>query len=137
MSQAMERMAGAPAVQPRPQPTARPAPQPARPAAGGQRPEWVTPARWLTVVLGVWAIVMTLLFEFGGAVGVAAQLVGGLVAGILPLFDTLYWLAALAGIWLIVAPFLFGYGSTAQILGILTGIVVTILAGAITLRRQG
>lgn len=120
-----------------PERTAPPATARPRPVTVPQQaPAWPETLRWITFVLGLWALVSAFIFDYGSGGGATGQAIGGVVAGFFPLINTLYFLAALSGIWLIIAPFIFGYGGAAAVLGILTGIAVTVLAGILTFRRS-
>jgi SPW repeat len=98
------------------------APRPTTAAADSDTP------RWVTLALGIWAIVAAFIFDAGASGGIIAQVIGGVVAGFFPLINSGYWIAALAGVWLIIAPFIFGYGGIALVSSILTGIAITALS---------
>lgn len=99
-------------------------------------PTWPEVVRWITLALGVWAIVVAFIFDYGGQGGVIGQLIGGIIAVLFPAINNTYWLAALAGIWLIIAPFIFGADTVTLIVSILTGIAIAILAGILAARRS-
>ena len=84
--------------------------------------------RWITLVLGLWAVVAAFIFDAGSSVAVAVQVVAGLVAVFFPLINRGYWISALAGAALVIAPFVFGYTGIAQISSILTGLAIAALA---------
>lgn len=100
-----------------------------------EAPVWPETLRWITLVLGLWALVSAFIFDYSTGGGATGQAIGGVVAAFFPLINSLYVLAALSGIWLIIAPFILGYGGAGAVSGILTGIAVAVLAGILTFRR--
>jgi hypothetical protein len=97
---------------------------------------WLEIVRWVTVALGVWAIIQGIIFNPAHPGALIAEVVGGVVAALFPLINIAFWLAGLAGIWLVIAPFIFGAGVAGTIISIITGALIVIFAGIRTFARR-